>query len=204
VPNYRLTNKHNQLRHPTHAGDILAFLTFITTWEGIPDAFDPAGRRMCLAGHSAGAHILTSIFLDSSAATPSLTPTPAVLQAVRGIAVSEGIYDIDLFIARFPETRAWFIAPAFGDLSSYADFSTTRYALRKDSDLRWLVIHSPGDTLVDMPQSDAMYANLRALYGAAADEHVARNVDQLDVDHDDVLRSPVYVDIVRAFVEGLE
>ena len=37
--------------------------------------------------------------------------------------------------------------------------------------------------------------------GAAADKaHVARNVDRLDVEHDDVLKAPLFVEIIRAFV----
>ncbi|KAJ7710004.1 alpha/beta-hydrolase [Mycena rosella] len=204
VPNYRLTTEHNQFRHPGHAADILAFLVFLTTWPGVPNVFDPAGRPMYLMGHSAGAHILTSIFLDSAHVFPSLTPPSPVLQAVRAIVLSEGIYDIDLLLARFPEYRGWFIAAAFGDRESYADVSTTSLSLREGSDLRWLVIHSAGDTLVDMPQSDTMDAHLRGLYGPAADTRVARNFDQLDVDHDDVLRSPLFVDVVRAFVDGLQ
>ncbi|KAJ7470671.1 Alpha/Beta hydrolase protein [Mycena latifolia] len=208
VPNYRLTpnrpTEHNQLRHPAHAEDILACLVFLTAWEGVPNVFDPAGRSMCVIGHSAGAHILASIFLDSSAASPTLTPPPPVLQAVRGIAVSEGIYDLDLLIARFPDYREMFIAAAFGDRPSYADVSTTHMPLHENSTLSWLVIHSKGDTLVDMSQSDAMYAHLRALYGPAADTHVARNVDQIDVDHDDVLFSPLFIDMIHAFANGLQ
>lgn len=206
IPNYRLTpsvpTKDNQFRHPGHAEDILHFLVFLTTWEGIPHIFDPAGRSMYLLGHSAGAHILTSIFLDSSVVSPTLTPPPAVLQAVKGVALSEGIYDIDILLTRFPKYREWFIAAVFGDRQSYAEASTTQLALRKNSNLRWLVIHSTGDTLVDQPQSDAMYAHLRTLYGAEADAHVACNVDQLDMEHNDVLRAPLYIDIIRAFVHA--
>lgn len=159
---------------------------------------------MYLLGHSAGAHILSSIFLDSSAAFPSLTPPPAVLKAARGIVMTEGIYDIDLLLAKFPDYRQWFIAAVFGDRASYADASTTGLALREGSpeNLRWLVIHSKGDTLVDQPQSDAIVAHLRTLYGggAATDARVTRNVDQFDVEHNDVLSAPLYIDVIRAFV----
>ncbi|KAJ6596799.1 Alpha/Beta hydrolase protein [Mycena vulgaris] len=204
VPNYRLTTQHNDFRHPRHAEDILRFLVFITTWDGVPDTFNPAGRSISLEGHSAGAHILTSIFLDSSKFFPTLTPPPTLLERVRGIALSEGLYDLDLFIARFPETRNWFIAPAFGDLPSFADASTTALPLHAASNIKWLVIHSSGDTLVDMPQSEAVHAHLRKLYDAAADAHVATSFDQLDVDHDDVVRSPEFVKIICMFVEGLQ
>lgn len=208
VPNYRLTTKANGFRHPGHAEDILHFLEFLTVWDGIPDIFNPAGRGMYLLGQSCGAHILSSIFLDSSAISPTLTPSPSVLRATKGIALSEGIFDIDLLLTRFPEYRDWFIAAAFGDQVSYADFSATLLPLREPesehASLRWLVIHSTGDTLVDQPQSDAMYAHLRALYGAAADAHVARNIDQLNVEHDDVPVAPLFIELIRAFVEGAQ
>jgi len=206
VPNYRLTphvlTEDNQFRHPKHAEDVLKFLVFLTTWEGIPNLFDPTGRPMFLMGHSAGAHMLAAIFLDSSAFTPSLTPPPAVLQLVKGIALSEGIFDIDLLLARFPPYREWFIAPAFGDLQSYAGAATTRLPLRDGASLKWLIVHSRADTLVDVPQSDAMYAHLRALYGAAADTHVASNFDEIEAEHDDVLGTQPFIDGIRSFVTG--
>ncbi|KAJ7156066.1 Alpha/Beta hydrolase protein [Mycena crocata] len=209
VPNYRLTpnapTESNHFRHPGHAEDILQFLVFLTAWEGVPSVFDPAGRTVYVLGHSAGAHILASIFLDSSAVSPTLTPPPAVRQAVRGVVMSEGIYDIDLLLRRFPDYREWFIASVFGDRQDYADVSVTQMPLRKpESDLRWLVIHSTGDTLVDVPQTDAMYEHLRALYGSAADVHVTRNTDRLDMDHNDILRSPLFVDIIREFVAAVQ
>ncbi|KAF8212336.1 Alpha/Beta hydrolase protein [Mycena galopus ATCC 62051] len=209
VPNYRLTTKDNRFRHPGHAEDILHFLNFLTSgsWHGLPQVkFNPVGRAMYLLGHSAGAHILSSIFLDSSAITPSLTPPPAVLKTTKGVVMSEGIYDLDLLLARFPTYREWFIAGAFGERESYSDASTTQLplhtAVTAETNLRWLIIHSTGDTLVDQAQSDAIYGHLRALYGdgAAADAHVTRNVDRFDVEHDDVLGSPLYIDVLRAFV----
>ncbi|KAJ7273618.1 Alpha/Beta hydrolase protein [Mycena haematopus] len=213
VPNYRLTpqviTEDNDFRHPGHAEDILHFLEFLTSsdWQEIPQIkFNPIGRGTYLLGHSAGAHILSAIFLDSSAVTPSLTPSPMVLRATKGIVMSEGIYDIDLLLTSFPAYRGWFIAAAFGDQESYSEASTNQLPLRQaaatEADLRWLIIHSTGDTLVDQPQSDAMYAHLRALYGdgADADAHVARNVDQFDMEHDDVVKAPLYIDVVRAFI----
>ncbi|KAJ6630696.1 Alpha/Beta hydrolase protein [Mycena sp. CBHHK59/15] len=201
VPNYRLTpqtpTESNQFRHPGHAEDILAFLEFVTAWDGLAAA---QSRSFYLLGHSAGAHILASIFLDSSAISPSLAPSARVLRGVQGLAVSEGIYDLDLLLERFPEYSEWFIAAAFGKRDSYTQYSATRLALRKNSALRWMVIHSTGDTLVDVPQSDAMYRHLRILYGAAADDHVAHSFDKLHVEHNDVLLAPEFVSIVRSFV----
>ncbi|KAK7014941.1 esterase lipase [Favolaschia claudopus] len=186
VPNYRLTPSNptpdNQFQHPGHAEDILQFLNFVTsgTWSGIDSEstkFDPTGRGLYLLGHSAGAHILSSIFLDSSNVTPSLTPPAALLRLTKGFALSEGIYDIDQLLNRFPSYRGWFIAAAFGDRVSYEDVSTTRMVLRQrdaavGEGLRWLIIHSKGDTLVDQAQSDGMYEHLGALYGEEKDKYV--------------------------------
>ncbi|KAJ7285943.1 hypothetical protein C8J57DRAFT_1286321, partial [Mycena rebaudengoi] len=51
-----------------------------------PRCLGPQGQAIYLIGHSCGAYMLPSVFLDSSAV--SLTPPPAVLQAVKGIAMS--------------------------------------------------------------------------------------------------------------------
>ncbi|KAJ7925052.1 hypothetical protein B0H13DRAFT_1469957, partial [Mycena leptocephala] len=99
------------------------------------------------------AHILSSIFLDSSAISPTLTLSPLVLRVTKGIALSEEIFDINLLLTHFPEYRDWFMAAAFGDRVSYADFSATLLLLwepeSEHASLQWLVIHSTGDTLVD-------------------------------------------------------
>jgi len=202
VPNYRLTKDSdgsNAIRHPIHSQDILEFFTFLmSSWDGLGCTVDRS--KIYLIGHSCSAHMLASIFLDSSAATPVLTPPPEVINAVQAIVLSEGIYDIDLLLSRFPKYREWFIAPAFGDKPSYADFSITRLPLRKtEDDIRWLVIHSKGDTLVDLTQSDEMYKHLLRLYTGRA-QPVVSKVDDLVEEHDDVLRSETYLKIVSEFI----
>lgn len=199
IPNYRLTvGEAAHLQHPAHAEDILAFLTFLLDWDqrGL-GAFDP--NRIYLMGHSCSAHMLASIFLDSSSITPSLTPSPALLGSVQGIIMSEGIYDIDLLLSSFPAYRDWFIEAAFGAQSSYPAASILALPLRAAA-LRWLVIHSKGDTLVDLTQSEKMHARLCTLYGEAADSHVYINTDQLDGEHNDILHNGVYVKICANFI----
>jgi acetyl esterase/lipase len=155
------------LKHPGHAKDVLDALRFLTTWpEGAP--FD--ATRLYLVGHSAGAHILTSIFLDAAGSfTPlpadndTLRPERALLRAVRGIAVASGIYDLERLIAAFPEYDKRFVKAAFRE--PYEFWNTTRYPLHGESaPLRWHVIHSTGDTLVDEGQSQAMLEHLKRLY----------------------------------------
>ncbi|KAJ7219184.1 Alpha/Beta hydrolase protein [Mycena pura] len=207
VPNYRLTTPDTNFQHPRHAEDVLAFLAFLTTWEGLPAVRLHATRPLFLLGHSAGAHILAAILLDSDAATPSLAPPPSVRAAVRGAVLSEGIYDLDALLERFPAYRAWFVAPAFGARASYADVSVVRLPLRQGdsgSDMRWLIVHSTGDTLVDGPQSAAMAAHLRALYGPDAETRVQCSLDELHVEHDDAITTPLFLEMVCAFVQSGE
>ncbi|KAG6854620.1 hypothetical protein C0991_004222 [Blastosporella zonata] len=201
--NYRLTQAqplNNDIRHPAHAEDVLDALRFLTTWPGPPHVgplYDP--NRLYLLGHSCSAHILASIFLDSSSVSPSLAPPPHILQAVKGIVMSEGIYDIDLLLQSFPTYLDWFIRDAFGHCASYAAFSTTTFPLIS-AHIKWLIIHSKGDTLVDMQQSETMYLHLCRLYGSNASTRVFRVMDKFDQEHNDILRGQLYVDIVTDFI----
>ncbi len=126
VPNYRLTppspTPETQLHHPAHAEDILASLEFLIGPSS--PVFDIYAKNVSLdfylIGHSCSAHMLTTIFLDSSRVTPTLTPSPTLLAGVKAITMSEGIYDIDLLIKNFPAYERGgfgFIVNTFGDRS---------------------------------------------------------------------------------------
>ncbi|RDB21271.1 putative isoprenylcysteine alpha-carbonyl methylesterase ICMEL2 [Hypsizygus marmoreus] len=208
VPNYRLTPaklpSDVHFHHPGHAQDLLQFLVFLIAWNGPAGAgplYDP--NSLYLIGHSCSAHMITSIFLDSSLVSPSLTPPSTVFQAVKAVVMSEGIYDLSLLLSTFPAYREWFIAPTFGQHESYHQFSTTNFSLI-DPHIRWLIIHSKGDTLVDLPQSEAMYKHLCNLYGDDAAARVRFNANQLDGEHNAIVRSDAYVAIVKDFVLGPE
>jgi acetyl esterase/lipase len=197
--------------HPAHAEDILQFLSFMLTWPG-PDsytvnaatAYDP--RNLYLMGHSCAAHMLTSIFLNSSAVTPTLTPSPLLIESVRGIILSEGIYDIDLLISSFPSYREWFITDAFGDQTSYSDVATTKLPLwSSDTHMRWLVIHSEKDTLVDLRQSEAIWNHLNDVHteaGLVPEEFVLREMEGLIWGHNEILRQPEFIGLVKGFISG--
>lgn len=201
VPNYRLTPKDetdgNTLQHPSHTEDILHFLEFLIIWDG-PLNCDHAVdvKRLSLMGHSCGAHMLSCILLDSSAMTPSLAPSRMLLNAVKNVVLSEGIFDLDLLNARFPDYLRWFIAPTFGKLDSYAVFATTSYPMRsRRHKYSWLLIHSSGDTLVDLAQSEQMLRHL-----TASNEQVILNTF-LTQGHDDILSSDDFVDAVKKFIQ---
>ncbi|KXN85470.1 Kynurenine formamidase [Leucoagaricus sp. SymC.cos] len=204
VPNYRLTPREEKegctLRHPSHAEDILQFLEFLLGWNGplgYNRVFDP--KQLFLMGHSCSAHMLSAILLDSSRVTPSLTPSAALLDAVKGVIMSEGIYDLDMLIAHCPEYLSWFIAPAFGKLDTYARFTVAGYPSRRLS-FYWLLIHSQGDTLVDLPQSEKMLEHLRAESGADSDKRISYNTS-LTQGHDAILITDEFVKIAGQFVE---
>ncbi|KIM80742.1 hypothetical protein PILCRDRAFT_72605 [Piloderma croceum F 1598] len=204
IPNYRLTSSEDDsLRHPAHAEDLLLFLEFVITWKG------PGGlatkpydfQRIYLIGHSCSAHMLTSIFLDSSSITPTLTPSPSLLRAVQGIAMSEGIYDLELLLKHFPSYQEWFVAPVFGDEKPLSCFSTTTYALRDlSTHIRWLIIHSTGDRLINLPQSNTIFNHLSESYGQLAGRFVSKNFDKLTGGHNDILTKDIYIEIYTDIV----
>lgn len=202
VPNYRLTTQQNPVRHPAHASDVLRFLHFLSSWSGpgVPDC-----SRLLLLGHSCAAHILASILLTSP--FPGLAPSPQLLTATRAVILSEGIYDIDLLLRSFPSYRQWFIADAFGDRDAYPDVNVASYALRSGGEhIRWLILHSTGDILVDQLQSDAMYAHLSAISrgdASAQPPTVSKNFGELKEGHNELLKGSVYPQIVADFVAGL-
>ncbi|KAG7092344.1 hypothetical protein E1B28_008705 [Marasmius oreades] len=200
VPNYRLTPKTGEdgppFHHPGHAQDTLQFLTFILTWQPADSAALFDHRRLYLIGHSCSAHMLSAIILDSSDVNPTLTPTKNLLTAVQGVIMSEGIYDIDKLLARYPRYHDWFIDAAFGNLPSYNRFSVATYPLRVEH-VRWLIIHSKGDTLVDVAQSQLMVEHLKAV----SNPHlVCQYLEELADEHDDILKSPLYIQFVANFV----
>lgn len=203
VPNYRLTpatpTPESHFRHPKHAEDLLEFLEFLMTWAGPKDvgrAFD--SQTLFLLGHSCSAHMLASIFLDSSATSPTLTPSPSLLASVKGIVVSEGLYNIDSLLFRFPTYREWFIENTFGKHESYAQFDVSRYPPRSFGTF-WLVLHSKEDTLIDEPQSEGMYRHLHNLYGEDK-ECISFNADVLKGDHNDIFSGDEYPRVIGEFV----
>jgi hypothetical protein len=148
--------------------------------------------------------MLACILLDS--AEPALVPSAALLRAVRGVVFSEGIYDTDTLLKSFPTYRDWFIRETFGSLPTYDRYSTTRMALRDGAEhIRWMILHSKGDTLVDILQSQAIYDHLQSLYGGGLEGggQIAKNWDDLEGDHNAILQSAKYIQIVGDFISSI-
>ncbi|KIJ34666.1 hypothetical protein M422DRAFT_51901 [Sphaerobolus stellatus SS14] len=196
VVEYRLsTQENNFIKHPEHAKDVLEDLETLVNWAEAP--YDRT--RFYLIGHSAGGHLLTSIFLDSN--IPSIRPSDALLRAAKGIAIASGLYDLDALLAKFPSYD--FVPQAFN--TPYEPWNTTTYPLYPGVvDTRWHVIHSSGDTLVDFGQSDAIYEHLGKIYVEKGLDRslITKDYETLTTGHQYV-REPIFAQLVADWLEGI-
>lgn len=189
--NYRLTTPATQdIVHPMHAQDVLDALLYLVSLPEKDNSFHFS--YIHLAGHSCGAHILSSIFLDS----PLLNPPPNLLYLVKSISLSEGIYDLDLLLSTWPSYSS-FLLPAFGhDLTKFHTLSPSNFPLReKTIHIRWFIIHSTADQLVDLPQSSSIYHHLLNL-GAT----VHSDWSSLHGNHDEILTTQKYAYIIAQHI----
>ncbi|GJJ12054.1 hypothetical protein Clacol_006295 [Clathrus columnatus] len=185
VLDYRLSTKHNNLKHPGHAEDVLDELEKLVEWP--TPLFDRS--RLYLVGHSAGAHILSSIFLDSEVDT--LQPSDALLYAVQGILVASGIFDPETLLDRFPNYD--FIPQVF--TGPYSRWNTLNYTIRSNmppSFTRWHVVHSSGDTLVNVEQSEAMFNHIHEAYAKENWDTglISKDYDTLTIGHYYTTKAP--------------
>jgi acetyl esterase/lipase len=196
--NYRLTSPSNRLQHPAHCDDVLQAIEFLhSPTEDAPYAAYYDAKQLHLAGHSCGAHILATLFMDHTDAFPyaSRLPDDALIPHIRSISCSEGLFDLDLLIQNFPSYRRWFLASAFGDQQDYRAVSPVHYSLREGSSVRWLILHSTGDRLVDLVQSEAFFAKLTDL-GVSPE----KDWESLEGDHDQILDTAAYALAIHTFV----
>jgi len=95
----------------------------------------------------------------------------------------------------------WFVGPTFGEDKSLSHFSTTKCILRDSSaHIRWLVIHSTGDRLVNLPQSEAILSHLSQLYGWQTTNFISKNFDELTGAHNDIITKANYIEIYTKIV----
>lgn len=134
--------------------------------------------------------------------------------------MSEGIYDLDLLLRSFPGYREWFVADAFEDLENYDAFNVLKGSIRPGAEhIKWLIIHSSGDTLVDQTQSDSIYVHLfeeSQQQGSSSpssseptktDTTLNVNINtkvhkdcSLNAEHNQILKEEGYPEIVSRFV----
>jgi len=208
VPNYRLSPN---VRHPTHTTDIQKALLSLMELQSLPDSHPSHAdytfdfTEIWCIGHSAGAHILTTLCLSpintASVDPPPRLPTPTLLlRAIKGVICIGGIYDIDLLLRSFPSVYYHkFVQQAFGLKTSYADADTTSYmGAEGGEEIRWLIIHSNGDQLVDRIQAEKMFKRLRELYQTGP-SRVKYDFAFQD-GHDEVLQSDILPRVVAGFI----
>ncbi|KAG9121039.1 Kynurenine formamidase [Ceratobasidium sp. 392] len=189
------------VHHPAHALDLLDALSFINQHGSAKLGIAESSlRNLYLVGHSCGAHMITSLVLEAPSESSNI-PFPAdILSNIKGLFLSEGIYDIDLLLTKFP-AYSEFIEGAFGKHESYKDLSPAHYQLQGDSPLYWLVVHSKGDKLINEEQAESLWDHLWELYDRRGHQYVEADWERLTADHYEVLQNPDFAAMVAQFVE---
>ncbi|MDF1662291.1 MAG: alpha/beta hydrolase [Planctomycetota bacterium] len=146
IINYRLSTRSNGVQHPDPVLDGAAAVHWLKKNAKTYGYMDDC---IVVGGHSAGAHMTGLLTLDPTYLGKFEEKTSVIAGAI-GL---EGIYDIPGLIKRWPDYRGDFIALAFGSELGWSAASPQSYCNGKEK-APWLVIHSPKDELVDMPQSE--------------------------------------------------
>jgi acetyl esterase/lipase len=212
LPNYRLsprkpTRIEPPFRHPGHVDDIVSALITIHSWEPPSTAALRLDHRsMHLVGHSCGAYIVSAILMKAREPEAGPTrPLPETLWSIIQTAtIAEGIYDLDLLLVMFPSYRD-LVEDAFGErmvqhASSLTKFSITQFEVPENSKIRWFVVQSTGDTLIDVNQAEAMISHLEASHKAPT-TYVFQDVSTLKEEHDAVLQTKEFAWLVAEFIK---
>ncbi|KAI9032828.1 Alpha/Beta hydrolase protein [Phycomyces nitens] len=184
IPNYKLSPREytrESIVHPAHCNDIAKAIKYLAETVA-------KDRPIYISGHSAGAHIITTLLLD---------PVYSIAPLVKGAVGIDGIYDIPLLLRTFPSYIS-FIKAAFGDddkkYLEYSPVSKTPVLCRLPP---VIIVHSMGDKLVDYPQAQAMFEHLKPLTKVTIDTSVSG-------DHYAMLNTPELANLIGAFVNSRE
>ncbi|KAJ2774833.1 hypothetical protein IWQ56_000396, partial [Coemansia nantahalensis] len=189
VVNYELsTRAADSVRHPGHLDSVAAAVRFLVTDQSYPGRSAVDTSRVHLVGHSAGAHLLMLLALAPHAAFPHMN-------AVRSVVGIGGIYDIPRLLAAYPD-YCDFVDMAFS--ASQHESASPQHAAQSlhaaASHVRFLVVHSTGDELVNADQALAFAPQLvRAGY-----EDVTLAVRNLGL-HDAAIGNREFLRMVAAF-----
>jgi len=93
-----------------------------------------------------------------------------------------------------PNTAIGSSSPPFGP--DYYKFSIANSRLDCRAEFPWLLIHSPGDTLVDVLQTTDMHIHLQS-----SQANVMISLNDVVDEHDAILESEKYVDVVKGFIK---
>jgi acetyl esterase/lipase len=147
--NYRLSPA---VQHPTHAQDVAHAIGWCYRNAAAYGA-DP--ERLCLMGHSSGAHLAALVALEPSYLAAEGMPTSAIR---RVIGVSGVAYDLDESYGEL--SVASFFSPVFGeDCSRWKLAAPMQYIER--SAPAFLLIHGLGDTEAPPATTEAFAAALQ-------------------------------------------
>eukprot|EP00007_Cunea_sp_BSH-02190019_P005273 CAMPEP_0174244448 /NCGR_PEP_ID=MMETSP0417-20130205/35283_1 /TAXON_ID=242541 /ORGANISM="Mayorella sp, Strain BSH-02190019" /LENGTH=310 /DNA_ID=CAMNT_0015324135 /DNA_START=32 /DNA_END=964 /DNA_ORIENTATION=+ len=184
IPNYRLSPKKlpSGLEHPVHVVDAATAILFVLD-HAKEYSVDPS--QVFLIGHSAGGHMAGLLTLqpkhyfesaraqlracrsESASCSAAVEPSIEALPQIRGAVGISGIYDLVAIDADFPSYRDMFLQFAFGPFSPDAYRQASPTNMQPDVPVssipRWLLLHSPNDTLVNLRQSSDFQKHLQNL-----------------------------------------
>ena len=101
----------------------------------------------------------------------------------------------------FPTYKEWFIANTFGDEASYVAYNASRYELRAGAEhIRWFILHSVNDPLVDVLQSEAIVQCLESYTKPNVQSYLKLSCE----DHNGVLMEDKYHELVSNFIHHVE
>jgi len=150
IVNYRLSPA---VQHPTHVRDVAQAIGWCVRHAASYGA-DPA--RLCLMGHSSGAHLAALVALEPSYLAAEGVPTSAI---GRVVGVSGVGYDLDERYAELPVGP--FFRPVFGaDCRLWKHAAPLQYAGRSAPE--FLLIHGLGDTEAPPASTEVFAAALQA------------------------------------------
>lgn len=171
--NYRLSTT-DKIKSPTHVEDVAKAYAFLAANA---KKYGYSATKIFVMGHSAGAHTAAMLATGSFLAQAGIEKP----DLPRGFIGIEGIYDVPQLVKKWPGYRNWFIEKAFGPEKNWPAGSPTERPIAVAAP--WLVIHSRGDELVDVPQSQKFVAHLKQ-QGVKADFY-----DKPTAGHEDTLRN---------------
>ncbi|KAJ3171637.1 Kynurenine formamidase [Geranomyces variabilis] len=217
VINYRLSTKASDSpRHPAHVQDLASALQALIAGSLEPCKAMPTAtavkpfRKLVLVGHSCGAHMISYLMMNPEVALAHIADgeRPALLAAIRGVVLAEGLYDLPAVVAELEslgdvfDFDPYFVQQAFGDHpGAWKHNSPTFMTLTPTSFLpRILVVHGMEDELVHPDQAKNF---IRHLWRLAPSKHPdIRFLPDVAGTHWAVLSSNEFIDAVAQFAAG--
>jgi kynurenine formamidase len=177
ILNYRLSSRSNSIKHPAATLDGAAAFHWL---RGNGKKYNYDSDCIVVGGHSAGGHMTGLLLLDPT----YLGAVGEKASNVAGAIGIEGIYDIPGLVKKWPEYRGDFIERAFGSDVGWVGASPQNHmgSNKEKTKSRWLIIHSPKDELVDLPQSDNFVKALKK------DGHTVESYQKLTTSHFDTVK----------------